>query len=167
MKTLTKPTVAVVAFLFLFAGVQAIQSQEKKADDGKKAAKSEAKKDEKKEAKKEVPPIAKPRLPNFYGQVGLSDEQKDKVEGIQKKYEPQIADLRAKIKELQGKLDTEAKSVLTADQKKKLEELVALSKGNRDSSREAKGSKSAFKKEGLKLKIDGADKKVTETEKKK
>lgn len=155
MKNLTKPAVAVVACLFLFVSVQAIQSQEKgkKADAGKAEAKKDAPKEVKKEAPKEEKKEAGKRLPRFYGQLNLNDEQKQKVYAIQDKYEPQIAELQTKIRELRKKSSDESMAVLTDEQKKILASVVARGTGNRDNSKEAKGSESPLKKKGSGKKI--------------
>ncbi|NQV24724.1 MAG: hypothetical protein HQ518_10175 [Rhodopirellula sp.] len=68
------------------------------------------------------------RLPAQYGKLGLSDEQRDKIYGVQATYRKQIDDLQKQIDALKEKQDTEVQGVLTADQKKKLEELLADAK---------------------------------------
>jgi hypothetical protein len=80
----------------------------------------EAKKDEKKD-----PPVkAKGMLPPNWGRIGLSDDQKQTIYKIQGKYGEEIDKLEAKLKELRTTRDKEMKGVLTAEQKKRLEEIL-------------------------------------------
>ena len=64
------------------------------------------------------------RLPPNWTKIGLTDDQKKEIYKIQSKYELEIEKLDAKIKELRSTRDTEVKALLTADQKKRLEEIV-------------------------------------------
>jgi hypothetical protein len=85
----------------------------------------EAKKDD----KKVDPPVkVKGSLPANWGKIGLSDDQKQSIYKIQGKYSDEIDKLDARIKELKATRDKEMRGVLTADQKKRLEELI-LGKG--------------------------------------
>lgn len=77
----------------------------------------------KKEAKKDEPK-AKGVLPQNWGKLGLSDDQKQDIYKIQTKHNAEIDKLEAKIKELKAARDKEMKTVLTPDQKKRLEELL-------------------------------------------
>jgi Spy/CpxP family protein refolding chaperone len=80
---------------------------------------------DKKEAKKDDPPAkAKGVLPQNWGKIGLTDDQKQEIYKIQGKYNGEIEKLEAKIKELKGTRDKEMKAVLNADQKKKLDEIL-------------------------------------------
>lgn len=83
----------------------------------------EAKKDDPKSTKKEEPKV-KGQLPPNWGKIGLSDDQKKQVYKIQGKYAEEIDKLESKIKELKGTARKEMFEVLTADQKKRLEELL-------------------------------------------
>lgn len=77
------------------------------------------------EPKKDDPPVkAKGVLPPNWKKIGLSDDQVQTIYKIQGKYNEEIDKLEAKIKELKGTKDKEMKAVLSADQKKKLEELL-------------------------------------------
>jgi Spy/CpxP family protein refolding chaperone len=81
--------------------------------------------DGKKEVKKDdPPPKAKGFLPPNWGKLGLTDSQKQNVYTIQGKYNTEIDKLDAKIKELKTARDKEVKSVLTPEQKKRLEEIL-------------------------------------------
>ena len=78
----------------------------------------------KKEVKKEDPVKVKGFLPMQWGKIGLTDDQKQEIYKIQAKHNTEIDKLEAKIKELKGARDKEMKSVLSADQKKKLDEIL-------------------------------------------
>ena len=56
--------------------------------------------------------------------LGLTDEQTQKVYKLQTKYNEEIDTLEAKIKELKDKLKKEQLTVLTAEQKKRLEDIL-------------------------------------------
>jgi len=86
--------------------------------------KSTTKADVKKaEGKKEV----KGRLPDNYGKLELTDEQKTSVYDIQAKYMAEIAALQAQLDGLKAKQATEVKGVLTPGQIAKLAEIEAES----------------------------------------
>lgn len=83
------------------------------------------KKDDPKTARKDDPPVkVKGFLPANWGKIGLSDDQKQDVYKIQAKYGGEIDKLEAKIRDLKATRDKEMKAVLTAEQKKKLEDLL-------------------------------------------
>jgi Spy/CpxP family protein refolding chaperone len=98
-------TLMLACGLFLVSG--GLVGQEKKKDD-----------------KKDPPVKAKGMLPQYWGKLGLSDEQKQNIYKIQGKYNEEIDKLEAKIKDLKATRDKEARAVLTADQRKKLEEIL-------------------------------------------
>ncbi len=80
---------------------------------------------EKKDVKKDEPPAkAKGVLPMNWGKLGLTDAQKQEVYTAQGKYNAEIDKLDAKIKELKATRDKEMKAVLTAEQKKRLEDIL-------------------------------------------
>jgi Spy/CpxP family protein refolding chaperone len=64
------------------------------------------------------------RLPQNWGKIGLTDDQKKEIYKIQHKYDTEIDKLDAKIKELRKTKDTEIKAILTPDQQKRLAEIV-------------------------------------------
>jgi Spy/CpxP family protein refolding chaperone len=75
--------------------------------------------------KKNDPPVKlKGMLPQYWGQLGLSDEQKQNIYRVQNQHDTEIKKLEAKIAELKATKLREMRAVLTADQKKKLEEKV-------------------------------------------
>ena len=87
--------------------------------------KDEPKKDEKKTDKKEEPPAKlKGVLPPNWKKVGLTDAQVQEVYKVQNKYNDEIAKLETKIRELKAAKDKEEKVILTAEQKKRLEEIL-------------------------------------------
>jgi hypothetical protein len=79
----------------------------------------------KNEVKKDEPAVkVKGMLPQNWGKIGLSDDQKKEIYKIQGRYSGEIDKLEAKIKELKGSRDKEMKAVLTVDQKKKLDDIL-------------------------------------------
>jgi Spy/CpxP family protein refolding chaperone len=85
----------------------------------------DTKKDDPKAVKKDEPPTkVKGMLPQNWGKIGLSDDQKQQIYKIQGKYSSDIDKLEAKIRELKGSRDKEMKAVLSTDQKKKLDDIV-------------------------------------------
>ncbi len=71
---------------------------------------------------------AKRRLPRYYGKLGLSDSQREKIYGIQDKYETDIDKLEKQLSDLKTKQDADCRKVLNADQKKQLTEIVDTAK---------------------------------------
>jgi len=82
------------------------------------------KKDDPQATKTEPQVKLKGTLPQNWGKIGLTDDQKQEIYKIQGKYHSEIEKLEAKVKELKGTRDKEIRAVLTADQKKRLEEIV-------------------------------------------
>jgi glucan phosphorylase len=72
---------------------------------------------------------AKGVLPQNWSKIGLTDEQKQKVYIIDAKFDKQIDELIAKIKELKDDKRKEQLKVLTDDQKKRLEEIIKKAAG--------------------------------------
>lgn len=68
------------------------------------------------------------RLPAQYGKLGLSDEQRYEIYSVQANYRKQIDELQKQIDSLKTKQSSEIEAVLTADQKKKLDELLDAAK---------------------------------------
>lgn len=64
------------------------------------------------------------QLPFYWKELGLSDEQRQKVYKINDDYKDQIEALEQKIKELKSKRDKERYEVLSPDQKKMLEKII-------------------------------------------
>jgi hypothetical protein len=77
------------------------------------------------DAKKDDPPAkAKGVLPPNWKKIGLTDAQVQDIYKIQTKYRDEIVKLKAKIAELESVRDKEEFAILTADQKKRLEEIL-------------------------------------------
>ena len=62
------------------------------------------------------------RLPNYFGQIGISDRQRERIYTLQGEYNSQIDDLQARIDELKAERDTEIEAVLTDAQRNRLED---------------------------------------------
>jgi Spy/CpxP family protein refolding chaperone len=89
----------------------------------KTAPKQDAKKDEK---KAEEPPAGKAKgvLPPNWKKLGLSDAQVQDIYKVQNKYDAEIDKLQAKIEELKAGRTKDMKAVLTAEQKKRLDDIL-------------------------------------------
>ncbi len=76
---------------------------------------------------KEEKPTTKMRgqLPQNWGKLGLSDEQKQKVYHIRGEYQTKIDALRKQLDDLREKERKELETVLTEAQKERLREIVA------------------------------------------
>lgn len=85
---------------------------------------------------KDDPKKATGQLPTYWKMLGLAEEQIQKVYKIQNKYNADIDDLEAKIKELKEKMQKERLEVLTADQKKRLEDILKEKSGTKDPSKD-------------------------------
>jgi hypothetical protein len=68
---------------------------------------------------------AKGKLPRYWTKLGLSDEQRSKVAGIQATYKVKIDALRAEISKLQEEERRELGKVLTDAQKEELKKIIA------------------------------------------
>jgi TolA-binding protein len=63
---------------------------------------------------------ARGRLPNHYGDLGLSDEQKEKIYDIQRSYRARLVELQQQIEDLQQQQTLEIQETLTPAQKEAL-----------------------------------------------
>ena len=110
------------ALLALFSGLIVLTAgsvaQEPKT---KQDPKTEVKKDDKKD---EPAGKVKGTLPANYGKLGLTDAQVQEIYKTRNKYNDEIAKLKAKITELEATRDKETKAVLTAEQKKRLDDIL-------------------------------------------
>lgn len=81
---------------------------------------------DKKDDKKPVePPVkAKGVLPPNWKKLGLTETQTQDIYKAQSKYNDEIDKLEAKIKDLKTTRDKEMKAVLTAEQKKRLDDIL-------------------------------------------
>ena len=64
------------------------------------------------------------RLPNNYAQLGLSEEQRQRIYALQAEYGKKIEDLEAQLAALREKRNQECEAVLTDVQRKKLAEIL-------------------------------------------
>lgn len=87
------------------------------------------KKDDKKAEVKEPAAKSKGQLPTYWGQLGLTDAQKQNVYKLQGKYNAEIDKLEVQIKEQKAKMSEERSKILTAEQKKRLEEIIKVKAG--------------------------------------
>ena len=117
-----------LSFVAAFLVVGLLMGQEPKPAQNKDAPKAT-----KDEPKPKVDPKADPKvkgqLPPNWKQLGLTDEQVQKVYKIQSKYNEDIDKLEAEIKELKAKMSKERSEVLTAEQKKRLEDILKTKSG--------------------------------------
>lgn len=130
MKTVRFSSLVCVAIASLVLGSQLPFSSTVAQDDAKPAASAE----------KKAPKKARGRVPAYYGQVGLSDEQREKIYSIQASYNEKIAALKKQIDSLTQQRDTEVEGVLTETQKKQLDELRAAAKKKAADRRKKKAS---------------------------
>lgn len=118
---------SLLVLLGLMVSVTGVTGQEKGV---KKDDKKEEKKDEPKPKDgKESTAKSKGQLPTYWGQLGLTDLQKQGVYKLQGKYNEETDKLEAQIKELKAKMTEERTKILTVEQKKRLEEILKLKAG--------------------------------------
>ena len=127
MRNVRFKSLACVALAALFLGSQAplarTAAQGKSAQGKSKAADSDGT-----QGKQKLPRKALGRVPTYFGQVGLSGTQKEKIYAFQNEYRDRISDLQKQIRELESRRDADVESVLTSDQKKQVEELRAAAR---------------------------------------
>jgi hypothetical protein len=70
-------------------------------------------------------PKAKGFLPQNYGKLGLSEEQKQKIYTIQAEYRGKVEALEKQIKDLQKQQAGEFAKVLTPSQRTRLKEIIS------------------------------------------
>lgn len=86
---------------------------------------AKSKEEPKKTVRKDDSPMrVKGVLPPNWKKLGLSDGQVQDIYRVQSKYGEELDKLEGKIKELKASRDKEMKAVLTADQKKRLDEIL-------------------------------------------
>ena len=74
----------------------------------------------KKAAKRAFDPTR--RVPDYFGQLGLSDDQKESIYQIRAKHQPRIDELEKQLDDLRAQMVRDCESVLTETQKKMLVE---------------------------------------------
>ncbi len=67
-------------------------------------------------------------LPRMYGQLGMSDEQKEEAYDLMSKYDVQIDELKVEMKRLLAERNKELQTLLTEGQKLRLKELQAAAR---------------------------------------
>lgn len=70
------------------------------------------------------------RVPMYFGQIGLTESQREEIYSIRAKYYDQIAELKRQIEELETKQNTDCAGVLTESQRKLLETLRNARRGS-------------------------------------
>ena len=69
------------------------------------------------------------QLPTYWGQLGLTDLQKQNVYKIQGKHNEESDKLELQIKEMKGKMVEERSKILTPEQKTRLEDILKTKAG--------------------------------------
>jgi len=72
-----------------------------------------------------------PRLPSYYGQIGISDKQRLDLQNVQVSYEARLEKLRNELKALVRERDEKLENLLTDGQKLRLQELRSAAKEKR------------------------------------
>jgi Spy/CpxP family protein refolding chaperone len=75
--------------------------------------------------KKDTPGKARGTLPQYWKQLGLSEEQRQKIYATQNKYQVQIDQLSQQIQELRKHRQSELEKILTDEQKARLRKILA------------------------------------------
>lgn len=92
---------------------------------GQDPKKDDKKPDDKKVEKKDDTGVkVKGVLPPNWKKIGLTESQVQDIYKLQSKYNEEIDKREAKIKELKAARDKEMKAVLTAEQKKRLDDIL-------------------------------------------
>ena len=74
------------------------------------------------------------RLPNHFGKLGISEEQRTRIYSIQADYDVRIDDLLSQIEELVANRDSDIDAVLTEGQRARLRELREEARSRRGTS---------------------------------
>lgn len=78
----------------------------------------------------------KGRLPNYYGKVGLDDEQRQRIYGIQAEYRDKIQNLLQEVEDLRTEEALTIQAVLTDEQRAELNKMITEARKKRADSRE-------------------------------
>jgi hypothetical protein len=78
------------------------------------------------------------RVPPGYGDLGLTDQQRERVYKIQAEYHPKIQDLHKRLEKLQADRKAECEAVLTPQQKRLLVEHLREQEQKRKTASEAR-----------------------------
>lgn len=65
----------------------------------------------------------RPPLPTYYGQIGVSNEQREQLLTVQEEYEMKLEALREQLKKLVQERDAKMEGLLTPGQKLRMKEL--------------------------------------------
>jgi hypothetical protein len=76
------------------------------------------------------------RLPAHYGQV-VNEKQREEIYRIEDEYQPKIEALQKQLDALKKARDEKISALLTAEQKKQIEEAAAKARANRKSKKQA------------------------------
>jgi Spy/CpxP family protein refolding chaperone len=71
------------------------------------------------------------RVPRYFGQIGLTPEQRDSIYKIQSKHQSKIEALQKQINEIQSQMLSECETVLTDTQKQLLQQRRQATGGSR------------------------------------
>jgi Spy/CpxP family protein refolding chaperone len=74
---------------------------------------------------------AKGRLPQYYGKLPVTSDQRQKIYEIEASFAPKIKELREQLEKLEAEQSEQFKAVLTPEQQEKLKTMMAESKGKR------------------------------------
>ena len=87
---------------------------------------------------KPLPYVVRVRLPNYFGQIGLSRRQRAELREVCEKFDRKIAELRWKIRQMQQEIrklmqekEAACTEKLTDEQRKRLEEVRAAAASRR------------------------------------
>lgn len=84
----------------------------------------------------------KPRLPNYFGKLNITDDQRGKILDTLTEFNDQIDALEEQIQELRTKRDAEVRAILNEKQRDMLADLEGEAKKKR-AEKSAKGKKTA------------------------
>jgi hypothetical protein len=107
---------------------------------------------------KKDPPKAKGQLPKNWSKLELTAAQKQEVYEVQSRYKKDIDKLKEKIKEMQAEELKEMLKVLSADQKKKLQELTLGASTKDEPKKDTPTKKDAAKTDAVKKDTDAKPK---------
>lgn len=141
MKRSLLHTVLCFVALFALGNSQVFaQAQAKSKDQSSKATEKAA---EKAPAKKAEAPAAKAadeyrRVPQYFGQIDLTDAQREQIYSIREKHASKLEQLEGQLTTLRETMMRESESVLTASQKTALNKLRAEAKAKSAAKAKAK-----------------------------
>jgi hypothetical protein len=88
-------------------------------------------------------PARRKPLPNYYGKIGVSDEQREKLYAVQDLYEVKLERLRKELKDTVQERDQKLELLLTESQRTRLQELREEAKKNAEAKAAARASEKA------------------------